>query len=187
MLRHWLISVFAIFGTITATEVSKGQEDKQANKEIEVVDLTKYQYDLALFAPVVETTAPTTTTTVPQKPVKKQVVNDEEKSCPEWEPMFKQYGLVPVKTFSYIAWRESRCRPKAVNAKWDSKGNVVWTLNKDGSIDRGMFQVNSSWKTVTSQVCRSEYGDMEVLFNVDCNFKVAKYLLDNGGLGHWGM
>jgi hypothetical protein len=47
--------------------------------------------------------------------------------------------------------------------------------------------VNSSWKTVTSNVCKSPYGDLTVLFNVDCNLKVAKYLYDNGGLGHWSL
>ena len=113
--------------------------------------------------------------------------SNEGKSCPQFEELFKEYGLNPVKTFSYIAYRESRCRPKAVNAKWDNNGNVTWTLNKNGSIDRGLFQINSSWRTVTSNVCGSEEGDMDVLYNLDCNLRVAKYLLDNGGLGHWGM
>jgi hypothetical protein len=40
---------------------------------------------------------------------------------------------------------------------------------------------------VTSQICKAPYGDMTVLFNVDCNLKVAKYLYDNGGLGHWSL
>jgi len=26
-----------------------------------------------------------------------------------------------------------------------------------------------------------------VLFKVDCNLAVAKYLYDNGGLGHWRL
>jgi hypothetical protein len=45
----------------------------------------------------------------------------ESKSCPKWEPAIKAAGL-PVKEFSYIAWRESRCRIKAINATWNEKG-----------------------------------------------------------------
>jgi hypothetical protein len=89
--------------------------------------------------------------------------------------------------FSYIAWRESRCRPNAINAKFNSRGEVIWTLNRDGSIDRGLIQVNSSWLTVTSQVCKAPRGQLDVLFDVDCNLAVARYLYQNGGLGHWGM
>jgi hypothetical protein len=114
------------------------------------------------------------------------IPSDPEQRCPQFEPLFKQYGLQPVEVFSYIAYRESRCRPNAVNAKWDSKGNVVWTLNKNGSIDRGLLQINSCWKTVTKQVCGTE---LDGLFNIDCNLKVAKYLMDNSssGLGNWNV
>lgn len=125
-------------------------------------------------------------TTVPEEVemVKSNVPRDKTMRCPEFEPVFRQYGLKPVETFSYIAWRESRCRIKAVNAKWDSKGNIVWTLNRDGSYDSGILQVNSSWKTVTRQVCG---GGIDLLLTLDCNLKVSKYLLDNGGLRHWSM
>ena len=104
------------------------------------------------------------------------VPNDKSKRCPQWEPKFAQHGL-PVKAFSYIAWRESRCRIRAHNS----------TLNKNKSHDLGLVQINDSWKTVTSQICKAPYGDMSVLFNVDCNLSVAKYLYDNGGLGHWEL
>ena len=104
------------------------------------------------------------------------VHNDKSKRCPQWEPKFAQHGL-PVKAFSYIAWRESRCRIRAHNS----------TLNKNKSHDLGLVQINDSWKTVTSQICKAPYGDMSVLFNVDCNLSVAKYLYDNGGLGHWEL
>jgi hypothetical protein len=108
------------------------------------------------------------------------------KSCPHLEPTLKQYGLKPVRVFSYIAWRESRCNPKAVNAIWKN-GKIVWTLNRDGSYDSGVLQINSSWKTVTSQICKSKLGDLKPLLTVDCNMKVAKFILDNSssGLGNW--
>lgn len=104
--------------------------------------------------------------------------------CPQYEQLFAEYGLIPVETFSYIAYRESRCRKKALNAKWDEDGNIIWTLNKDGSYDSGLLQINSTWRTVTKDICG---GGIELLVHLDCNLRVAKYLLDNGGLSHWGI
>lgn len=124
-----------------------------------------------------ETTTTTTTTTTTVAKVAKGTWR-----CPEYEQLFADYGLVPVEVFSYIAYRESRCRKKAVNAKFDDQGNIIWALNKNGSYDSGLLQINSSWKTVTKQVCG---GGIELLTNLDCNLRVAKYLLDNGGLSHW--
>lgn len=105
------------------------------------------------------------------------IPSSDEKRCPMYEPLFRTHGLEPVETFSYIAWRESRCDPSAHNK----------TRNSNGSQDYGLLQINSTWKTVTSNVCRSTYGDMTVLFSIDCNLQVARYLLDNGGLGHWSI
>ena len=118
-----------------------------------------------------------------QKVMDNRVPNDKSKRCPQWESKFKEYGL-PVDVFSYIAWRESGCNEKAINAKFDANGNVTWTLNKDGSIDRGLVQINSSWKTVTKKVCGTELSG---LLNVDCNLSVAKYIMDNskGKLLNW--
>ena len=101
------------------------------------------------------------------------IPKDSKQRCPQWEPKFREHGL-PVKAFSYIAYRESRCNPKAHNT----------TLNRNGSQDLGVLQVNSSWKTVTRNICGT---DITGLFNVDCNLSVAKYLYDNGGLGHWSL
>lgn len=120
----------------------------------------------------------------PKPSVKRTVPNDESKRCPQFEPLFEQYGLEPVDTFSYIAWRESRCRIKAINATWDSQGNITWTLNKNGTYDSGILQINSSWKTATREVCG---GGIDMLLILDCNLKMGKYLLDNGGLRHWRL
>ncbi len=103
-------------------------------------------------------------------------------SCPQFEPLFRKYGLVPVKTFSYIAWRESRCRIKAINAIWDAKGNMTWHLNKNGTFDSGLLQINSGHRGHVRKVCKA---DLEELLILDCNLKMAKFLLDNGGLNHW--
>lgn len=116
------------------------------------------------------------TTPVVTAPESKKIPSDLTMRCPKWEAKFAQHGL-PVQTFSFIAWRESRCRLRAWNT----------TLNADGSSDLGLVQINSSWKKVTSQICNAPYGDLTVLFKVDCNLAVAKYLYDNGGLGHWRL
>jgi hypothetical protein len=57
-------------------------------------------------------------------------------------------------------------------------------LNKDGSRDLGLLQINSSWRTVTKNICGT---DINGLFDIDCNLSVAKYLYDNGGAGHWSL
>ena len=105
--------------------------------------------------------------------VPKGIPKDQTKRCPQWEDKFREYGL-PVVAFSYISYRESRCNVNAWNR----------TLNKNGSQDLGLVQINSSWKTVTRNICGTE---IKGLFNVDCNLSVAKYLYDNGGLGHWRL
>lgn len=147
----------------------------------------------------------TTTTTRPEEPVAKQdgskkssgrrkmVPSDPEKRCPEFEPLFRQYGLTPVDTWSYIAWRESRCRIKAINATWDSRGKMTYHLNKNKSWDSGLLQINSSWVNSVRRVCGVNSGDMrrdlEALLDVHCNLKFAKWIMDNssGGLSNWSM
>ena len=113
---------------------------------------------------------------LPVEVVPKGVPKDKTKRCPQWERHFAEFGL-PVETFSYVAWRESRCNPLAHNK----------TLNRNKSQDRGLVQINSSWVTVTAKQCASQRGDLSVLFNVRCNLAVARYLYRNGGLGHWNL
>jgi len=113
---------------------------------------------------------------LPIEVVPEVVPADKSKRCPQWEDEFAEFGL-PVETFSYIAWRESRCNPLSHNK----------TLNRNGSQDRGLVQVNSRWVTVTAKECASQRGDLSVLFNVRCNLAVARYLYRNGGLRHWNL
>jgi hypothetical protein len=101
---------------------------------------------------------------------------DPEKRCPEWEETFVAYGLVPVDVWSYVAWKESRCRATVVND----------TLNSDGSIDYGLVQINSIHRKAVFRVC--EGWDLEsMLLDVDCNLRMARYLMDNtrNRLGNW--
>lgn len=150
----------------------------QPTESEQVVTATVPTTPPVLVVSTTHTTPIPATTTIPDEDY---VGVESSQRCPRWEPYFKQYGL-PPKKFSYIAWRESRCRIKAVNARWDKAGNIVWTLNKDGSYDSGLLQINSTWKTVTRNICG---GGIDLLLTLDCNLKVAKYLYDNGGLGHW--
>ena len=113
---------------------------------------------------------------LPVEVVPEGVPADRKKRCPQWEAEFAAFGL-PVQTFSYIAYRESRCNPLAHNK----------TLNRNGSQDRGLVQINSSWVTVTAKECASQKGDLSVLFDVRCNLAVARYLYRNGGLRHWTL
>ena len=153
------------------------------NSSVEYIDATPYIIESTVTTLNVIETLVVETTTTTTIPLPKEVPNDPDKRCPAFESKFAEHGL-PVQVFSYIAWRESNCNPKAVNAKWDANGNVIWTLNKNGSIDRGLLQINSSWQTVTKNVCGTKLNG---LFNIDCNLKVAKYIMDNsaGKLNNW--
>ena len=113
---------------------------------------------------------------LPVEVVPEGVPADKTKRCPQWEDEFAAFGL-PVEAFSYIAYRESRCNPLAHNK----------TLNRNGSQDRGVLQINSTWVTVTAKECASQRGDLSVLFDVRCNLAVARYLYRNGGLRHWNL
>ena len=117
------------------------------------------------------------------------IPSDLSKRCPQWIPLFQEYGLEPVEVFSYIAWRESGCNPQAQNAKWDANGNMTYHLNKDKSYDTGLLQINSSWYSVTKLVCGNDSvdGRMAGLKDPVCNVRVAKYIMDNskGKLGNW--
>jgi soluble lytic murein transglycosylase-like protein len=96
--------------------------------------------------------------------------------CPQWEPMLRKHGL-PVKHFSFIMWRESRCNPLAVSSK-----------NNDGSTDYGLLQINSTWRTLTARTCaRPARQVKKSLLKFECNLKVAKVLFDTDGLGHWAV
>jgi hypothetical protein len=111
--------------------------------------------------------------------------------------MIRQAGL-PVQAFSYIAWRESRCQPKAIG--WNYKAGKSHRdcrlapaakykkCRAVKSYDSGLFQINSTWTTVTAQACGSQWGDMSVLLSPTCNIKVATVLYDNGnGFSNWSL
>jgi hypothetical protein len=99
----------------------------------------------------------------------------EQFYCPKFEPLFKKYGL-PWKVFSYVAWRESRCNPQAINN----------TLNKDGSTDSGLLQINSCWHNVVQDEFGFTYSQ---LVNPEKNVMFASWILhfSTGRLTNWGF
>jgi len=118
-----------------------------------------------------------------------------KKTCPQYEKLMKKYGL-PVESFTYIMWRESRCQTKAIGWNYKSgygpsncKLSPATTYKKCKAVrsyDSGLLQINSSWKTVTAQVCKSKFGDLTVLLNAECNLKVASFLFEEGGgISNW--
>jgi hypothetical protein len=132
------------------------------------------------------------------KLVRVSLPDDPNKYCPKWERLFEEQGL-PPKLFSYIAWRESRCQTKAIGWNYykgkshkDCKLSAYHTYKKCGAVrsyDSGLLQINSSWKTLTSQVCNSKYGDLTVLQDPFCNVKVSRELYENssGRLSNWSI
>lgn len=126
------------------------------------------------------TTTTTTTTTLPTK-------STGVKRCPDLEALLAEYGL-PADPFSYIAWRESRCNPGAVNAKWNEAGEMTYALNKNKTWDSGLLQVNSIHRNLVREVCGKAAlrNNLAGLLDLDCQLKVAARLYDGGkGLSHW--
>lgn len=105
----------------------------------------------------------------------------DHRLCPEYTKAIRQAGL-PVKEFDYIARRESGCNHRAINARFDKNGKVIWTLNKNGTIDRGLLQINSIHEPTVRKLCRT---NLDGLLKLDCNLKVARYLYDRYGLRPW--
>ena len=96
-------------------------------------------------------------------------------SCPKWEPLLARHfpaKVVPV--MSRIAYRESRCNAQSLSVVRKSTGRP----------DVGLLQIQGSWATVTQAVCKKP-DVIKSLLDPNCNVKVARYLYDNGGLGHW--
>ena len=114
--------------------------------------------------------------------------------CIKYAPLMRANGL-PVKTFLRICYRESRGQSKAIGWNYhagQSHKNCKLAPAKQyrkckavKSFDLGLFQINSSWVTVTAKVCRAKWGNIWVLLEPKCNAKVAGYLYNTGGLDHW--
>ncbi len=99
--------------------------------------------------------------------------------CPQWWPLAIDAGwtLDLLPTLDYVMWRESRCLPD----------HHTTTLNKDGSTDIGLTQVNDrSWCLGTRWYPNGYLQTVGVLNYVGCNelfdpytnLKAAKAIYD---------
>ena len=147
---------------------------------------------LASTAPVVPTGTVETTLISRPRPVSaayRPVPKDAY--CPQWWAFARQAGWKgnQMETLDYIMHRESRCRPKAHNT----------TLNKDGSTDMGLTQINDRSWCLPSRYYKNGYLQSlgiikycEDLFDPLTNLRAAKALYDysqeNGsGFRPWGI
>lgn len=117
-------------------------------------------------------------------------------SCPQYEPLLrKHFPAKVVPTMSRIMFRESRCIADAIGWNYKrgkgpsdcrlSPARTYRRCRAVASYDLGLLQANSTWVTVTSQVCGTKWGDLFVLLDPVCNIKVGGYLYAHGGLEHW--
>ena len=116
------------------------------------------------------------------------------KACPKYHDAMRQAGLPPA-LFSPIMYRESRCDPAAIGWNYQpgmsykdcnrAPAPVYKRCRAVRSYDSGLLQINSSWVTVTAQVCKTKYGDMTVLLQPACNLAGAAHLYKTSGIGNW--
>ena len=125
--------------------------------------------------------------------------------CLKWRKMFHEYfprKEVPQRdraTLMRVMWRESKCVAQAtgfnyvkpygpsdcVRAHWREYMKTCDYLRPYGrGVDWGLMQVNGSWRTVTVKIC-GKAPETGVLLKPRCNLAVARWLYDNGGMGHW--
>jgi len=115
-------------------------------------------------------------------------------TCPQYNAALRKAGL-PIVPFSQIMYRESRCVPGAIGWNYepgmsykDCKRQVAPLYKRCRAVrtyDSGLLQINSTWVSVTAQVCKSRYGDMTVLLRPACNLAVAAHLYNTSGIGNW--
>jgi len=140
---------------------------------------------------VVFSSFPTTTT---QSPTTTTSVFPQVSECGQWWGLALQLGWQQehMETLDYIMWRESRCDPTQHNT----------TLNRDGSTDIGLTQINDrSWCLPTRWYPDGYLQSVGVLSTVGCeqlfdpatNLKAAKaiyeYHISTGqrGFEAWGL
>ena len=126
------------------------------------------------ITPTTTTITPTTTTVlvaVGTPPVPKAKPKASKRGCPEYEGYMVDNGL-PVKTFSPIAWRESKCNPAAYNGR-----------NKDRSY--GIFQINTKGSLWGEIQRRCGLTDKEQLFDPPTNIACAAALYRTYGTRPW--
>ena len=158
---EWIPRLLAITSTTLALLAFEGRQTDTPSLP------TPSPVTTLLEAPIASETTPTTV------PVPSDAL------CPQWWPLAIDAGwtldLLPM--LDYVMWRESRCLPDQHNT----------TLNKDGSSDLGLTQVNDrSWCFGTRWYPNGYLQTVGVLNYVGCNelfdpytnLKAAKAIYD---------
>ena len=143
MLMEWITRLLAVTSTALAVLAFQGAGNQTPPTPTPTPVTTLYE------APIV----PESTTTLPTPPA--------DALCPQWWGMARDAGwtddLLP--TLDYVMWRESRCQPEAHNT----------TLNRDGSADVGLTQINDrSWCLGTRWYPKGYLQTIGVLPTVGC-------------------
>jgi hypothetical protein len=115
--------------------------------------------------------------------------------CPKYTAQIKKtFPKKDWRKMDAIMWRESKCVRKAVG--WNYRKPQTHRdcrlapfeqyirCKAVKSWDVGLFQVNSQHATITKRLCGKNTRST-ILMQPDCNFRVAKWLYQNGGLRHW--
>lgn len=108
--------------------------------------------------------------------------------CPQWRAHAVSVGWKAknLATLDYIMFRESRCRPYALNT----------TLNRDGSWDYGLLQINDKTWCLPSRYWPKGYlqsfkvvKDCKQLLNPKMNLVAALAVYEAAGnsFSPWGM
>ena len=158
---EWIPRFLAIISTALALLAFRGAEETTPSLP------TPTPVTTLLEAPIASETTPTTV------PVPSDAL------CPQWWPLAIEAGwtLDLLPTLDYVMWRESRCLPDQHNT----------TLNKDGSSDMGLTQINDrSWCLGTRWYPNGYLQTIGVLNYVGCNelfdpytnLKAAKAIYD---------
>lgn len=145
---------------------------------------------ITIFIAVV-TMAPSPALAARETPYEKTI----REACGKWYPMMREHGL-PIKLFAKIAYRESRCQARVIGWNYHSgKSHRDCKLSPAKkyrrckavkSYDIGLFQINSTWVTLTRKVCGAPGADLLILQQPECNMRVAAHLYDGGrGLSNW--
>ena len=170
MLMEWIPRLLAITSTALALLAFRGADQTTPSLP------TPTPVTTLITLPI----ASETTTTLPPPPA--------DAHCPEWWALAREAGwtddLLP--TLDYVLWKESRCLPDQHNT----------TLNKDGSSDIGLTQINDrSWCLPTRWYPNGYLQTIGVLSTVGCeqlfdpyaNLRAAKaiydYALEHNGNG----
>ena len=153
MLMEWIPRLLAITSTTLALLAFRGAEPTTPHLPTPTTSTTLITHEKPLSV------APTSTLPLPPA----------DAHCPQWWALAREAGwhADSMPTLDYVMWRESRCLTTAHNT----------TLNKDGSSDLGLTQINDrSWCLPTRWYPNGYLQTIGILSTVGCEQLFDPYL-----------